>query len=106
MKTFATIMMGLLLPSIGVAADADALSIRSELDALRAEVAEIRETLGAEKAGPKIAYDSGWGFVGQGETEWFEHGVGGEIDRYIVLCESRPSQPAAHVALARPVRPD
>jgi len=64
---------------------------RGELEALRAEVTRLSGAVAElDAAGPSLAYDSGWVVVTEGENTWLNHNVGGEVGRYIVLCESRP----------------
>ncbi len=63
-------------------------SVESRLAALEARVAEL-EARATQKAGPVLAYDSGWVSVKKGEEIQLTHGVGGDQDHYIVLFDTR-----------------
>lgn len=88
MKKLIALAIGLAMPCTTGAAPADAL--QQEIDALRNQVSQLAETMHGELAGPRLAYDTGWVHINAGENAWFDHNIGGPVDRYIVLCDSRP----------------
>ena len=88
MKTLIALAIGLALPCASLAADNDTL--QREIDALRDQISQIAESTHGDRGGPRLSYDSGWVYIAPGETMWFDHNVGGNVDNYIVLCDSRP----------------
>jgi hypothetical protein len=75
-----------------------AVDVEGSLAALEARVAQL-EAREATKAGPVLAYDSGWVSVNKGQDVELTHDVGGDQDRYIVLFDTRsPAHGQNHIS--------
>ncbi len=77
------------------AAHHDACPAAERIAALEARVAAL-ESRPLVTAGPALAFDSGWIALEKGEEMIVTHAVGGDLERYIVLFDSRSDTHGQH----------